>query len=66
MNTIRTYLAQMQQILAGIEEGSIEESVSLLYDAWKHRRQVFLIGNGGSAATASHMANDLSKAIIVP
>jgi D-sedoheptulose 7-phosphate isomerase len=27
---------------------------------------VFLLGNGGSAATASHMANDLSKATIVP
>ena len=26
-------------------------------------RQVFIMGNGGSAATASHFANDLNKAV---
>lgn len=29
-----------------------------LFDAWKNERQVFLCGNGGSAANAIHIAND--------
>jgi D-sedoheptulose 7-phosphate isomerase len=66
MNTVSNYLAEIQDVLARIQESSIEENIALLYEAWKRRRQVFIIGNGGSAATASHMANDLSKGTIVP
>ena len=65
MTSIGAYLAEMQQVLAGMDENAIEQTVSHIYRVWKQRRQVFLIGNGGSAATASHMANDLSKATIV-
>jgi len=66
MDTITSYLAETQRILAAMDESSIERNISLLYQAWERRSQIFLIGNGGSAATASHMANDLSKATIVP
>ena len=34
-----------------------------LSDAWKERRQVFICGNGGSAANAIHIANDLHYGI---
>ncbi|MBI2359349.1 MAG: SIS domain-containing protein [Deltaproteobacteria bacterium] len=34
-----------------------------LEEAHRERRRVFLAGNGGSAATASHMANDLMKGV---
>jgi D-sedoheptulose 7-phosphate isomerase len=40
--------------------------VSAIFRAWADRKQVFVLGNGGSASTASHMGNDLSKATIVP
>jgi D-sedoheptulose 7-phosphate isomerase len=40
--------------------------VDVLMDAWRKGRMVFVLGNGGSAATASHMANDLNKLTIVP
>jgi len=66
MPTIGAYLAETQQVLAGMDESSIEQNVRLLIAAWKQRRQVFIVGNGGSAATASHLANDLSKATILP
>ncbi|MDB2423114.1 SIS domain-containing protein [Paracoccaceae bacterium] len=29
-----------------------------LFDAWKDKRQVFLAGNGGSAANCNHIVND--------
>jgi len=66
MKSPSEYINEMQQVLAGTPERSIERTIELLFDAWKKRNQIFIIGNGGSASTASHMANDLSKATIVP
>lgn len=39
---------------------AIAHFAELLLTARKHDRNIFFIGNGGSAATASHFANDLS------
>lgn len=64
MNAIEDYLDEMQRVLAAIPASAIGQAVALLHEAWRNGRQVFLIGNGGSASTASHMANDLSKATI--
>jgi len=38
---------------------------SILLRARDEGRTIFIIGNGGSAATASHMANDLNKGAAV-
>ncbi len=37
-----------------------------MFEAWRREAQIFILGNGGSAATASHMANDLNKLTITP
>jgi D-sedoheptulose 7-phosphate isomerase len=65
MKSPSEYINEMHQALAGTPEGSIRRTIELLFNAWKERSQIFIIGNGGSASTASHMANDLSKATIV-
>lgn len=44
----------------------IWEIILILFNASKQGKHIFLFGNGGSAATASHMATDLSKGAIVP
>jgi len=36
-------------------------AIRVLYEAWKNDNQVFIIGNGGSASTATHLACDLDK-----
>lgn len=66
MESIGAYLQAVQQVLARMDVRSIMWNVALLFDAWREARRVFLCGNGGSASTASHMANDLAKATIVP
>ena len=66
MDSIAAYLQQTQRALADVPRDQIQSTISCLYDAWADRRQVFVLGNGGSASTASHIANDLSKATIVP
>jgi len=39
----------------------IEEVVNLLFKTYKTGYRIFIIGNGGSAANASHFAQDLAK-----
>ena len=42
----------------------ISEIIQLLFEVWKNRGQVLIVGNGGSASTATHFAADLSKTTI--
>lgn len=63
---IDQYLAEMQQGIAGLSRPDIDRAIDALFDAWKRGATVFLIGNGGSASTATHFACDLSKVTISP
>ena len=58
---IREYIDRLEQGLRKINPVAIEQVVETLENARRERRTLFIIGNGGSAATASHMANDLQK-----
>ena len=55
------YLNHLANTLGRISREEINDVVEVLFKAWKARKQVFVFGNGGSAATASHMTNDLCK-----
>jgi D-sedoheptulose 7-phosphate isomerase len=66
MNSIREYLLETQKVLGEVADEAISNMVSMLLEAWRQQKNIFILGNGGSASTASHMANDLSKATIVP
>lgn len=54
------YLGYLQSVLRRIDTAEIGRFIETLLDARKRGATVFFIGNGGSAATASHFANDLS------
>jgi D-sedoheptulose 7-phosphate isomerase len=56
------YRSRVTAILDGVDLDSIGAAVDLIFEAWESRALVLLAGNGGSAATASHCANDLAKA----
>lgn len=55
-----SYLNHLQNVLQGIDRAEIGRFIETLLEARKRGATVFFIGNGGSAATASHFANDLS------
>ena len=55
------YLTDLRHALDDVPHGPIEALVALLVDAAGTGKTVFAIGNGGSAATASHLACDLGK-----
>ena len=50
----------MQSVLRKIDPAEIGRFIAMLLDVRERGAAVFFIGNGGSAATASHFANDLS------
>lgn len=45
------------------QEEQISRIVNILYNAWRNGSHVCIMGNGGSASTASHFAADLAKTI---
>lgn len=59
------YLCALGHMLVNLSRQQIYAVINVLFEAWKGRKQVFILGNGGSASTASHMANDLCKLTIV-
>jgi D-sedoheptulose 7-phosphate isomerase len=62
---VSDYLEKTKEIAFKIDKIEIERMISILFDAWKEGKQVFLAGNGGSASTATHFASDLSKYTLV-
>jgi D-sedoheptulose 7-phosphate isomerase len=60
-NPVDTYILELQNTLKQLPTARIQEAIDLLVEARMKRRQVFIMGNGGSASTASHFVCDLAK-----
>ena len=58
---VREYKKRSLETLQAISDPPIVHLIELLAEARRRGNQIFLCGNGGSAATASHLANDLGK-----
>lgn len=54
-------LREVQEVLSALNLKEVQTLVDLLYEAYLQNRYVFVIGNGGSAANASHFAQDLVR-----
>jgi D-sedoheptulose 7-phosphate isomerase len=65
MDLIDTYLNELEIVIHRLSRAEVNAVADALLEAWRARRQVFIAGNGGSAATASHMMNDLNKYVSV-
>jgi D-sedoheptulose 7-phosphate isomerase len=59
------YLRGVSDILAELPVAEIEIVIDRLFSAYQQGRTVYLFGNGGSAALASHAACDLGKGTMV-
>ncbi|MFB3922740.1 MAG: SIS domain-containing protein [Terriglobia bacterium] len=55
------YLAEHRSVLEGLPLEAARRAVDILEAAYHTDHTVFLFGNGGSAALASHLATDLGK-----
>lgn len=57
----RNYLEELKGVLDRLPLDAVDRVAEAIALAHAEERQIFVIGNGGSAATASHMMNDLCK-----
>ncbi|MEI8387155.1 MAG: SIS domain-containing protein [Verrucomicrobiota bacterium] len=55
------YIQKQKETLDSIPLDKVRLLIEVLKAAWKQDRQVFVFGNGGSAANSSHFATDLGK-----
>jgi len=65
-NFTKNYFDELKKILDGISLKDIEKIADVLREAYKSNRHIFITGNGGSAATATHFACDLGKGTLSP
>lgn len=61
MDRIQGYISHLQGVLERLSLADVRQSIDLVMETYQADRQIFVIGNGGSASTASHIANDLGK-----
>ncbi|MBI5139170.1 SIS domain-containing protein [Candidatus Nomurabacteria bacterium] len=59
-NFAKNYFNYLNEIMGRIDLNEIAQFVEILLDSRERGSTIFFIGNGGSAATASHFVNDLS------
>ena len=55
------YLTEMSALLLELSSAEIDAAIGLFWDNYTQRRRVVFCGNGGSAATASHLPADFQK-----
>ncbi len=58
------YLERLQEELSRVDQAALSRWSDWLFEAWRDGRFVYLLGNGGSGSTASHMAEDLGKSTL--
>ena len=61
---IDPYLARLKTEIDRISREELRRWADLVYGAWQKGKFLFIIGNGGSGTTASHMAEDLGKSTL--
>ena len=64
--SIRTYFRDLTGLVSQLPYDSISSIVSIFLDAFAEQRTVYVFGNGGSAASASHLMCDINKGASAP
>ena len=59
-NAIKEYYDREIKVIRGLDLDEINDAMNAIYKAYKSGGTIYVCGNGGSAATASHMQNDFN------
>lgn len=58
---IDRYWLEVARAIESVPRSHLDRAATLLYDCYRRSGTIFVLGNGGSAATASHFVCDLAK-----
>jgi D-sedoheptulose 7-phosphate isomerase len=64
--TVEAYFQSLKQLIPRLPYEGIDGIVAAILRAFDEQRTVFVFGNGGSAASASHLMCDMNKTVIEP
>ena len=57
------YIKELKEVLDNFPHGQFGQIVQAFLEAYDNEKQIFVMGNGGSASTASHLACDINKGV---
>ena len=60
---IKEYYDREIKVINSLNLDEINEAMNAIYETYLNQGTIYICGNGGSAATASHMQNDFNKGI---
>ncbi len=60
---IREYLELEREVLEKLDVDAINQAINLIMQVYEEGKMIYIFGNGGSSATASHYQNDFNKGI---
>jgi len=63
VNYATSYLKNLQTLFDNLDLSQLEKIEKTLIYTYKNKNKIFIIGNGGSASTASHFTCDLAKTV---
>lgn len=61
MSIVESYFAELKNTIDMLDDAPIYTAVEALHSARLNEKQIFVMGNGGSASTATHFVCDLNK-----
>lgn len=62
-NDIKTYLENEIEVIKNLDIDAINDAMNSIMEAYEGKKKIYIFGNGGSSATASHYQNDFNKGI---
>ncbi|NLC31947.1 MAG: SIS domain-containing protein [Clostridiales bacterium] len=60
---IKAYISLLQETLSRLDTDALASALNLITETFENENTIYIFGNGGSAATASHFQNDFNKGI---
>lgn len=63
--SVKKFLNEFAEVAERFSLDDINRAIEILFEAWKNGSKIFIIGNGGSASTATHFTCDLAKTATV-
>lgn len=60
---IESYFEKLFGAINNLNKDEISKAMELILETYKHEKNIYIFGNGGSSATASHFQNDFNKGL---
>ena len=61
LNAMENYFSELKSVIDNLDRNEIETFINVMLNARNNGKNIYIMGNGGSGATASHFCCDFNK-----